>query len=224
MELPEDRLASSVLAGLRRTAESYGVAIVDDPTTTDSARYIGQLEGHTVTLFPRAAGAFAQWFTLAHLYGHMVQMAAGSPRVDRANALVRSLGVELSQGDVQLVYDHEREAAEIGRALIAAAEPALEPAIDLAYTRFFHADFRYLVNVIETAQSGPELFARYWKREPMPRALIAPDARPLVDLRLARVSNEVVIVVLTDAWSLRPCRATSSQRFTSRSITLIAFC
>ena len=80
-------------------------------------------------------------------------------------------------------------------ACVAVANPNISLELDQAYCRFFHADFRYLINVIETAQSGTELFALYWKREPVPRELIMPDARPLVDMKNMPILDDDIIVI-----------------------------
>lgn len=192
--LPSDSEVSPALERLRKRIETLGIEVVDDFSTTDHARFIGIFEDETITLYPKVAPVFAQWFTIAHLYGHMIQLLHETPRVERANSLVLRLGVELSADDVQLIYDHEREAAEIGRALVAAVEPDLPLDMDQAYSRFFHADFRYLINVIETAESGTAAFARFWKREPVPRDLIAPDARPLIHIPDLPDDDRIVVV------------------------------
>jgi hypothetical protein len=195
MGLPLGAGVDLSLATIRDTAGRFGVTVVDDFSDTDHARFVGLFEGHTITLYPRAAPEFARWFTVAHLYGHMVQMANKTPRVDRANALVLRVGELLEPDDVQLIYDHEREAAEIGMRLVSAAEPDRLREMDVAYTRFFHADFRYLINVIETGERGAAMFAKYWKREPVPRELIGADARDLVDLHSVPATTERIIVV-----------------------------
>ncbi len=193
--LPSDSELTDALTRLRSRVELLGVHVVDDFSVVDHARFIGLFEGHTITLYPQAAPPFARWFTVAHLFGHMTQMANKNARVERANALVLRVGTTLTADDVQLIYDHEREAAEIGRALVADVDPALPVELDVAYSRFFHADFRYLINVIETGQRGPDMFESYWRREPRPRELIGADTRPLMDMRNVPCSNETVIVV-----------------------------
>ena len=183
------------LTRIRAFVESLGVQVVDAVAPADNARFIGLLEKQTIILFPDSATPFALWFTVAHLFGHMTQMAASTDRVRRANVLVLRRGEELSPSDVQLIYDHELEAAEIGRTLIAALEPELPLTLDVAYTRFFLADFRYLVNAIETGESGPTVFARFWRREPLPRELIKADARPLLDMRTVVAPVDSIVVV-----------------------------
>lgn|SRR5437667_6468804 len=193
--LPTGENVFDALSRLRDVVGALGVTVVDDYSDPDHARFVGLFEGHTITLYPNAAPPFARWFTVAHLFGHMTQMANKTPRVDRANALVLRIGETLAPDDVQLIYDHEREAAEIGRGLLAVEDlnPSLE--MDLAYSRFFHADFRYLINAIETAERGVEVFARYWKREPIPRELIKPDPRPVLDMKDLAVSSERIVVI-----------------------------
>lgn len=180
---------------LRSFVEKRGVRVVNAVAPLNHARFIGLFEGHTITLFPDTAPAFALWFTVSHLFGHMTQMAAMNDRVKRSNALVLRRGEELAAGDVQLIFDHEFEAAEIGRALVGEVEPKLPAEMDVAYTRFFLADFRYLINAIETGESGPEMFARFWRREPVPRNLIKADNRPLLDMHHVPAPTESIVVV-----------------------------
>ena len=175
--------------------EELGVNIDENFSAPDHARFIGIFEAHTIILYPRLAPTFALWFTVAHLFGHMTQLGNETPRVERANELVLQTGKMLLPEDAQLIYDHEREAAEIGRALIADVEPTLSPEMDAAYCRFFHADFRYLLNFIETGEAGVEAFARYWRHEPNPRELIAADSRKLLDMKDFPASDDKIVVV-----------------------------
>jgi hypothetical protein len=183
------------LTRLRLYVARLGVTTLDTVPPSDQARFIGLFEGHTITLFPQSASPFALWFTVAHLFGHMTQLAGMNERVKRANALVLRRGQALASSDIQLIYDHEHEAAEIGRTLVGEVEPDLPVEIDVAYTRFFLADFRYLINAIETGESGPQVFQRFWRREPIPRNLIKPDVRPLLDLRNIPPAAESVVVI-----------------------------
>ena len=193
--LPDGKEVEEALAALHLHIETLGVNVIDDFSAPNHARFVGIFDDNVITLYPNSAPAFARWFTIAHLYGHMIQLMNETPRVERANSLVLRLGVSLSADDVQIIYDHEREAAELGRKLVAAANPNLSIELDKAYCRFFHADFRYLINVIETAESGTDLFALYWKREPIPRELIAPDARPLVNMKNMPILEDDIIVI-----------------------------
>ena len=193
--LPDGGDVEDALARLRMRIEELGVEVEDDFSVPDHARFIGIFESNRITLYPKVAPTFARWFTVAHLYGHMCQLRNKTPRVNRSNYLVLQLGKTLAPDDVQLIYDHEREAAEIGRKLIADVAPDLSFEMDVNYSRFFHADFHYLINVIETAASGDKLFALYWKREPIPRAVIAPDSRPLFDFSTVPPSTDKIVVV-----------------------------
>ncbi len=193
--LPDDEKVIHSLKILRERIEELGVEVEDDFSEPDHARFIGIFEGDEITLYPKVAVPFACWFTVAHLYGHMTQLLNKTPRVERSNYLVLQLGKTLAPEDVQLIYDHEREAAEIGRKLIAEVEPDLSIEMDSAYCRFFHADFHYLINVIETAQSGESLFELYWKREPVPREFIKPDPRALIDFNKFAPSTDKIVVI-----------------------------
>lgn len=193
--LPDGKEVEEVLSALHLFVESLGINVIDDYSPPNHARFVGIFDDNVITLYPNSAPAFARWFTIAHLYGHMIQLLNETPRVERANSLVLKLGQSISAEDVQTVYDHEREAAEIGRKLISVCSPNLSTELDQAYCRFFHADFRYLINVIETAESGAELFALYWKREPIIPELIKPDPRPLVDMTGKPIIEDDIIVV-----------------------------
>lgn len=194
-DFPTNSDISDKLVRIRSYVEHLGVQVVDRVAPSDQARFIGLFEGHTITLFPESVPPFALWFTVAHLFGHMTQMAAMNERVRRANDLVLRRGEELSSSEVQLIYDHEREAAEIGRTLVSEVEPQLPPETDIAYTRFFLADFRYLINAIETGEAGPEVFERFWRREPIPRELVKADCRVLLDMYRVPPATERIVVV-----------------------------
>lgn len=193
--LPTGKNVSNALEKIRARVEKLGVKTVDNLSDSDHARFVGIFENRTITLYPNLAPPFALWFTVAHLFGHMTQMSAENPRVARANELVLRVKYVLDADEVQLIYDHEREAAEIGRALIADVETELPNEMDIAYNRFFHADFRYLINFIETGEQGVAAFAKFWRREPIPRAPIAPDARELLEISELPVSTDRIIIV-----------------------------
>ena len=193
--LPTDENVSEALKKIRARVEKFGIQVVDNFSDSDHARFVGIFENRTITLYPNLAPPFALWFTVAHLFGHMTQMSVENPRVARANELVLRVKHTLAADDVQLIYDHEREAAEIGRALIADVEDDLPFAMDIAYNRFFHADFRYLINFIETGEQGVEVFARHWRREPIPRDLIRPDSRELLEISEIPNSTKRIVVV-----------------------------
>jgi hypothetical protein len=193
--LPEGDEVQQAFYRISGRVEALGVNIDENFSAPDHARFIGIFEAHTIILYPRLAPPFALWFTVAHLFGHMTQLLNKTPRVDRANELVLSTGKILLPEDVQVIYDHEREAAEIGRKLIADVEPSLPGEMDAAYTRFFHADFRYLLNFIETGEAGVKVFERYWRHEPNPRELITADSRELLNMENVPVSADKIVVV-----------------------------
>jgi hypothetical protein len=191
---PDDGTCAAALEALVAFGRGLGVEVANDEVDPNHARFVGLFEGHTITLYPRVSSSFARWFTVAHLYGHMVQLSRPTPELARANALILGQGQPLAAEDVQLVYDHEREAAEIGHAFAAAAG-TVTPALDGPYTRYLFADFRYLIDVIETGRRGPEHFASFWRREPTPPERILSDPRPLVDLRVMEPPAGRVFVV-----------------------------
>lgn len=192
-ELPRARLDA-----LYECARRFGVLVREDWNEPEGARFIGTFKGREVTLFPKYDRNFAMYFTLAHLYGHMVQLVCPAPYSPGAIALVSYDGPPraLSPREVQSVYEHELEAARIGRALIEAAG-GLDAREDLQYARIFLADFHYLVHVLESGDAGVAPFERFLRREPLPWAPIPPDERPLFDLTHARfpASQATVLVV-----------------------------
>ncbi len=163
-------------------AKRWGATVSEDWNEPAGGRFIGTFDGHHITLFPKYDSNLAIYFTTAHLYGHMVQHALSTPAAQRAEALLAAPGKQFKTHEVQILYAHEQEAAAIGRTLMADAGPVSRE-LDGEYSRLFLADFHYLVNFYETTEAGPAAFERYWRREPVPYALIGPDPRPLVDLR-----------------------------------------
>lgn len=193
--LPTDDETLDALQRLRKQVEKLGVKVVDNPSEADHARFVGIFEDNTITIYPNLAPTFALWFTVAHLFGHMTQLCNKTPRVQRANELVLRLKHSLTAEDIQTIYDHEREAAEIGRALISEVENKLPLNMEIAYSRFFHADFRYLINFIETGEQGVEVFGNYWRREPISRDFIASDPRPIAHMsEIPHLSDRIIVV------------------------------
>ena len=100
----------------------------------------------------------------------------------------------LQSDEVQCVYDYEVEAAGIGRRRLAELG-SVPKELDEQYSWMFFADFHYLIDYMENGRGGPESFERFLRREPVPRRLIEPDPRPLVDLRRAP-PHEISVAVL----------------------------
>lgn len=183
-----DRLITAV--------KTHGAEVEEEWEEPQGARFIGTFEGHLIRLFPKYDRNFALYFTVAHLYGHMTQLCRPkSPEMLRATELVKtSIGTVLTQRDVQAIYEHEIEAAKIGRALMTEAGP-ISQQLDQQYSRMFFADFHYLVNFMETKVAGIEPFEHYLRREAIPWKLIDPDPRPLVDLAHFAVLDGSAVVV-----------------------------
>jgi hypothetical protein len=165
------------LDALIRRVTDHGVTVTEDWNEPQGARFIGTFEGTHITLYPKFDTQFALYFTVAHLYGHMVQMALQTVANENAGRVIGRTGV-LTHDEIQIVYEHEREAAAIGRKLMG----EVTPLIDRHYHRIFLADFHYLIHFIETGEKGVEVFDRFMRREPLPPDPIAADPRPLVDL------------------------------------------
>lgn len=175
--------------------ERLGARVREDWNEPEGARFIGTIEGRTITLFPRFDSHFAMYFTVAHLYGHLVQLTRKTPAMEATFALTFRLGEPMLARDVQRLYDFELEAAAIGRHLIGElGEVSLE--LDRQYSRMFLADFHYLVEAIERGNGGPVLFQSFLRKQPVPHVLIASDARPLVDVSVLETearSNTTVL-------------------------------
>jgi hypothetical protein len=175
-EIPKEELDRLVAAAAR-----WGVKVTYDWNEPEGARFIGTFTGREITLFPKYDSNFALFFTVAHLYGHMVQLTRTTEGMKRSIALVYRRAQPLTEEEVQCVYDYEIEAASIGRRLIDELGAAA-PAVDAEYSRMFFADFHYLIDTIEGGSGGPQTFERFLRREPVPWLRIAADPRPLVDL------------------------------------------
>jgi hypothetical protein len=171
----------------------YGADVEEIWEEPEGGRFIGTFEGRTIKLFPKYDRNFALYFTVAHLYGHMVQLTRMTPEMERSISFVTKVGQKLAAADVQCIYDYELEAAAIGRTLMAQVG-SISPELDAQYSRMFFADFHYLVNFIETGEAGVDLFEKYLRREPTPWRRIDPDARPLVDLAGHVAAGSAVVV------------------------------
>ena len=189
-EIAKDRLDRLV-----EVAERWGVRVAYDWNEPEGARFIGTFTGREITLFPKYDSNFALFFTVAHLYGHMVQLTHPTAGMRRSIDLVYRRGQgPLAEDEVQCIYGYEIEAAGIGRRLLGELGPP-EAAADAEYSRMFFADFHYLIDTIEGGPGGPESFARFLRREPVPWQCIQPDPRPLVDLAVTP-PEEISIRVL----------------------------
>jgi hypothetical protein len=187
-------IEQGVFDRLVAVAERWGVQIGYDWNEPEGARFIGTFKGREITLFPKYDSRFALFFTVSHLYGHMVQLTRTTEGMRRSIGFVYRRGTTLAEDEVQCIYDYEVEAAAIGRRLIAELGE-VERALDAHYSRMFLADFHYLIDTIEDGRGGPESFERFLRREPVPWRLIPPDPRPLVDLRISP-PEEIPITVL----------------------------
>ena len=189
-EIEQGRLDALIAA-----AGKYGMTVSEDWNEPEGARFIGTFEGTHATLYPKFDPGFALFFTVAHLYGHMAQTARPTVRASKTTAgdLIGA-GRPLTNHEVQMIYDHEREAAAIGRTLIAELG-AVSELEDRQYMRLFLADYHYLIHFIESGEKGTDAFARFLRREPLPQEKLAPDPRPLVDLRHGPKGTGQVVVV-----------------------------
>jgi len=190
----EFELDKSAVAQLINCAAEYGVTVGEDWNEPEGARFVGSFEGTHITLFPKYDTQLALYFTVAHLYGHMVQLALETPASQRVGTLIGVTGRSFTHAEVQAIYDHEREAAAIGRTLMARAAD-VSRTVDLQYHRIFLADFHYLIHFLECGEKGVEAFERFMRREPLPADPITPDARPLVELRGQVGKHNKVLVV-----------------------------
>lgn len=199
----EYEIDKAELDALIARVRKLGVVVEENLEEPEGARFVGTFTGNVLTLFPKYDSNFALYFTVAHLYGHMVQIARESKASARANELL-SVVLDPKLGEktrtftvdqVQSVYDHEYEAAAIGRTVMADMGPVSEER-DAQYARMFLADFHYLINVLETGDGGPEAFNRYLRREPKPWRPILPDAAKLIDVSHLKPDRTQTVTVV----------------------------
>jgi hypothetical protein len=173
---------------------TLGVTVTEDLNEPEGARFIGTFTGKQLTLFPKFDSNFSLYFTVAHLYGHMCQLAISALDVASGIDIGIETGRPLTRDEVQSVYDYEFEAARIGQRLMADLGH-MEDRFRREYARMFFADFHYLIHFMETGEQGPAPFSRFHRREPLPWTPIAPDERPLTDLRSADIGGPGATVV-----------------------------
>lgn len=199
----EYEIDAKPLQALIAKVSSLGVVVEENLVEPEGARFVGTFTGNLLTLFPKYDSNFALYFTVAHLYGHMVQIVRDSPRTKRANTI---LSVVLDPAiyksrrtftneEVQMIYDHELEAAAIGRTVMAEMGP-VSAELDLQYARIFLADFHYLIHVLETGEAGPDSFARFLRREPIPWLPIPKDPAALVSVGHLKPEKGTTVVVV----------------------------
>ncbi len=173
---------------------SLGVTVSEDFNEPEGARFVGTFAGKHLTLFPKFDSNFALYFTVAHLYGHMCQLAISALDVVSGIDIGIETGRPLTRAEVQSVYDYEFEAARIGQRLMAELGH-MEDRFRREYARMFFADFHYLINFMEIGEHGPDAFTRFLRREPLPWTPIAPNERPLTDLTRADIGGPGATVV-----------------------------
>src|SRR5690349_21794474 len=106
----EFEIAKDLRDALIAAAQARGATVKEDWNEPEGARFIGTIDGSTITLFPKFDSHFAMYFTTAHLYGHLVQAKRPTPDSERAMSLVYRKGEPFVPADVQAIYDYEYEA------------------------------------------------------------------------------------------------------------------
>ena len=203
MSVTEYEIDASLLKALIAKVSALGVVVEQNLVEPEGARFVGTFTGNLLTLYPKYDSNFALYFTVAHLYGHMVQIVRDSERTKRANAILsivldpavyknkRAFTVD----EVQMIYDHELEAAAIGRTVMADMGK-VDAELDIQYARIFLADFHYLIHVLETGEGGPDSFARFLRREPKPWNPIPADPAPLVSVGHLKPEKSTTVTVV----------------------------
>lgn len=168
-----NRVACNQMWTLVEAAERIGVVVEFAKAPKEAGRHLGTLDADTVVLYEE--NSFPPlWFTLAHLVGHLIQRSRPTPEMYAAIELVnpyRTPGPMMQAERDQLLV-HEKEAAELGLALIMSTEgdldrlksPLTESDLDY-YSRMFWADYHYLCHFIETGEGGAAVFDRFFDAE-----------------------------------------------------------
>jgi hypothetical protein len=175
----------SFLESLIQVARQQGAKVNWRDPPMDTSRHLGTMEKNEILLY-RGAGVFESWFTLAHLFGHLVQRITPTQDFLRAVKLVSYAKNPrpLTQEEKNLLWDHEYEAAQRGIGLIrmggALNGVGVPWAYQCAYTRMFVADYEYLLNFIQTGEVGPQVFEKFYAKtvlpkDPMPALYPIPD-------------------------------------------------
>jgi hypothetical protein len=188
-------VTSSQLEALKELVRRYGVEVEDNWDEPEGGRFIGTIDGNRITLFPKYDHPFALFFTVAHLFGHLAQLARGGEHFRSTVDLLYRVGEPLRFEEVQAVFEFELEAARIGRRLLDELGP-VSADLDRQYSRYFFADFHYLVHFLETNEQGPALFERFLRRQPVTAELVAPDPRPLPSCGHLATSTAADVIVV----------------------------
>ncbi len=191
---------------LRDAVQAQGVPVQQIAEPQNGPRAIGNYIGRTIFLYPEGNTVLELIFTLAHLYGHIVQLASRRTETNlKAVSLVTyafgSDGNTLivhpkiyTEPEIQLMFDYESEAMEIGLALLQ-SQDLLTKELHLELSRIFFADFHYLIHLLETGEGGQDSFRDYVRREPTPRQPMSIDPNPIIDVRDFPDVKEQALVV-----------------------------
>ena len=182
-------MINEALVELIAAVKARGVAVVFEIAPSDDLRYVGVFRDRTIVLYS-TDDPFLALFTVAHLFGHLCQLASGDSHSLRVSRYVGS-GRVLGDKELHEITTYEYEAAQIGRALLAETV-AVTPTIDAAYARLFFADSAYLLHFLRSGERGPALFERFLAAQ-QGAALITPDAR-LLRHTLVEVCADIVVV------------------------------
>lgn len=192
----EYEISRSQLESLFEEARSVGVQLQVLPPPEGAARHVGTFEGEQITLYDGETSNFEKFFLVCHLYGHQCQMTNLTPEMAQILETVSRGPGPRTPEELQRVYEYEGEAAQIGLRLVCRVlGPEIPREFLRSYTRYFLADYHYLIAVIEGGRSGADVFADYLRREPLPAGTMQWDRLPCVDLRVTPTHRVLVQVV-----------------------------
>jgi hypothetical protein len=155
------------------------------------------MEGVEIVLY-RGRPSHETWFTLAHLFGHLVQRTMPSPEQTASIQLIvpERVGIPLTSTEERMVHAYEYEAARLGRGLMDETFGGQDSTRRALYARLWTADYRYLVQFVATGRSGAEEFQKYFDAAiDAPREILPLSSR--VNFRhapLTEKSPRVVVV------------------------------
>lgn len=168
------------VSSLQRLVEGLGGVVQWEDMPQGAGRHLGTIDGDTIVLY-RGVSPFEAWFTLSHLFGYIIQRTRPTTEMYAAIELVRRPPGLMSEEEMSLMYRHEYEAACLGVGLV---EETADIPRDLkaAYDKMFFADYHYLINLLNTGEGGPEVFHRFWLKEPQPEPI--PPITQFADLKV----------------------------------------
>lgn len=156
---------------------------------------IAQLQNKKISINTGARDTLSTVFTIAHLYGHLVQYTNYNKYAHLIEAVSKDKPLRLDEEFKKQFYQYEREAFRIGKGLMLQASNMTKE-IDSKYFIFMNTDFNHFWSYITTGKKGDiETFNQMLKENYKHWKSQRRSLKPIISLRSIRLTKQVMINV-----------------------------